>query len=79
MHVQGDHSEPLVVKVALVGVVWGLGVLTDNVVEPRLVRLTPAPGEAATVTFLAAQRDYVVVEVLATALMYAALIVGATL
>ncbi|KAB2954844.1 MAG: hypothetical protein F9K18_13925 [Thermoanaerobaculia bacterium] len=72
-------SPRLVAKVAVVAAIWALGPLIDNVVEPRLVRTAPAAGEAAGAAFLAAQRTYLVCEVAATLLMYAAFALGVSL
>jgi hypothetical protein len=78
--VQGYPWSPrLVAKVAVVAALWVLGPVIDNVVEPRLVRAAPAAGAAPGVEFLAAQRTYLVFEVGATLLMYAAFGLGVSL
>jgi len=78
--VQGYSWSPrLVLKVALVAAMFVLGPLIDNVSEPRYERLAPTPEAQATPAFLRARKSYLAVEVAATALMYAALVVGSTL
>jgi hypothetical protein len=60
----------LVLKVILVGAVWVLGPYIDNVVEPRVEKLTPGPGEAPSLESIRMQRHYLTVEITATALLY---------
>lgn len=78
--VQGYSFTPLMVtKSVLVGLILVVGPLIDNVVEPRLTRLMPAPGQQRSPEFIRVQRQYVTVELLATGLMYAAMIIGTQL
>lgn len=60
----------LVVKLVLVGAIWVLGPVIDNVVEPKFRQLAPAPGEAASPAFIRIQQDYLRLEVIATGLFY---------
>jgi len=60
----------LAVKVALVAGVWVLGPVIDKVAEPRFRQLAPAAGEPASVAFLRAERGYLSLEAVATALFY---------
>jgi len=60
----------LVVKVVLVGVIWVLGPVIDNVVEPKFQAQAPAPGEPASPAFARIQRQYLALEVIATLLFY---------
>jgi hypothetical protein len=46
------------------------GPFIDNVVEPRFRKLAPVPGESASPAFLRVQRQYLAVEVIATAMFY---------
>jgi hypothetical protein len=62
---------PLVVKLVLVAAFFVLGPVIDNVAEPRYVRSAPGPGESPSPVFLQAQRQYVALEITATALFYA--------
>ena len=61
----------LVVKLTLVGAIWVLGPIIDNVVEPRFRSLAPAPGEAASPAFFRVQQQYLLIEGVATGLFYA--------
>lgn len=72
-------SPPVIVKMVLVGLIWALGPIIDNAFEPKLERLAPGPGEAPTQAFRSAQRAHLVIETLATALMYGALVLGSAL
>ncbi len=60
----------LAFKLILVGALWVLGPLIDNVFEPRFRKLASAAGEAASPEFLRAQRQYVAAEVTATGMFY---------
>lgn len=60
----------LVAKLILVGVIWVLGPVIDNVVEPRFRDLAPGPGGSASAAFVRAQRQYLLIEILATGLFY---------
>lgn len=60
----------LVTKLVLVGAIWVLGPVIDNVVEPRFRTLAPGPGEPASAAFVLAQRQFVLIEMLATGLFY---------
>jgi hypothetical protein len=57
----------LVAKLVLVGAVWILGPVIDNVVEP-------APGDAPSPAFLAVQRRYLLLETAATGIFYAIIV-----
>lgn len=63
-------TKVLAAKLVLVGALWLLGPLIDNVVEPRFRKLAPAAGESASAAFLLAQRQYVAIEATATATFY---------
>ena len=60
----------LAVKLVLVGAIWVLGPVIDNVVEPRFRQLAPASGESPSPAFRQAQRQYLRLEVIATGLFY---------
>jgi hypothetical protein len=66
----------LVVKILLVVAVWVLGPYIDRVVEPRFAQLIPQSGKAVSPEFTAIQRRYLVMETVATVLMYAILLIG---
>lgn len=60
----------LVVKIILVGSIWVLGPIIDNVVEPRFRELAPGVGESASPAFIRIQRRYLLMEMAATGLFY---------
>jgi hypothetical protein len=60
----------LVAKLALVGAIWVLGPIIDNVVEPKFQKLAPRSGESASPAFIRIQRRYLLLEVIATGLFY---------
>lgn len=61
----------LVVKVALVVMILVLGPVIDHRVEPEFRRLSPAEGERASQEFKAVRRRYLLLEITATLLFYA--------
>ncbi len=69
----------LIVKVVLVGLIWILGPIIDNVAEPRIEKLIPLQGDTASLAFVRIQKQYLALELLATLLMYAITILGAML
>lgn len=60
----------LVVKLVLVGAIWVLGPVIDNVVEPQFQKLAPGPGESSSPAFIRILRRYLLLEVVATGLFY---------
>lgn len=64
-------TDVLIVKLVMVGVIFVLGATIDKVVEPRFRKLAPASGESASPEFIRIQRLYLLVEVSATGLYYA--------
>lgn len=68
------YSLRLIGKLVLVAVLWALGPFIDKVLEPRFTRLAPTRGAAATPEFVQARQHYLSVELMATALFYAAAI-----
>ncbi|HSG80954.1 MAG TPA: hypothetical protein VLC48_01785 [Gemmatimonadota bacterium] len=60
----------LLVKLVLVGSIWVLGPVIDNVVEPKFLQLAPGPGESPSPAFIRAQQYYLRLEVIATGLFY---------
>ena len=67
----GYQLTPLLVgKIALVGAIWVLGPIIDNVVEPKFRKLAPRLGESASPAFIRIQQRYLLLEVIATGLFY---------
>lgn len=60
----------LVVKLVLVGAIWVLGPVIDNVVEPKFQELAPEPSASPSPEFIRIERRYLLLEVLATGLFY---------
>jgi len=65
----------LIVKLVLVGAVWVLGPVIDNVAEPAFRNLAPAAGQTASAAFLQARARYLALEVTATALFYVIIVI----
>jgi hypothetical protein len=53
-----------------------IGPIIDKVVEPAFVRLAPAVGAAATPSFARAQRRHLALELVATGLLAAVMVLG---
>lgn len=65
----------LVVKLILVGALWALGPFIDNVVEPKFQKMAPVLGDPPSPAFGRIQNQYLIVEVVATGLFYAVIVV----
>lgn len=65
----------LAVKLFLVGVLWVLGPIIDNVLEPGFRTRAPEAGAPASPVFITARRRYVAVEILATSLFYLIIVI----
>jgi len=63
-------TQILVVKLFLVGAIWVLGPVIDNVAEPKFKELAPGPGEPASPEFIRIRRTYILLEIAATGLFY---------
>ena len=60
----------LIAKLVLVAAIWVLGPIIDNVAEPKFRKLAPGPGESASPEFVRSQRNYLMLEAVATGLFY---------
>jgi hypothetical protein len=67
----------LLVKVILVGAILVLGLLIDNVVEPKFQKLAPALGEPASAAFIRIQKQHLTLEIVATLLFYVIIVIWA--
>jgi len=65
----------LIVKLALVGVIWVLGPVIDNVVRPKFQKLAPGPSESASPAFVQVQQRYLALEIIATGLFYVIIVI----
>jgi len=66
-----DLTPLLIVKLVLFGGVFVLGPIIDNVAEPKFRTLMPAEGEPVSPAFARARQRYLALEVAATGLFYA--------
>lgn len=69
----------LIIKVVFVGLIWLLGPVIDNLLEPKFESLALVSREKASPEFVRIRKLYLSVEILATALMYAITIMGVLL
>jgi len=60
----------LVTKLVLVGALWVLGPIIDNVAEPKFLEHAPGPDQQASALFSLALRQYLLLEAVATGLFY---------
>jgi hypothetical protein len=65
----------LVLKVLLFGVVWVLGPVIDNIVEPRFQKLLPESGQPVSPAFAAIQKWYLALEIIATLLFFVIILI----
>lgn len=68
-------TTPLIVKLVLVAGILLLGSIIDNVVEPKFQRLAPAAGEPPSPGFVQVQKQHFALEILATLLFYAIVVI----
>lgn len=66
----------LIGKIVLVGLLWVLGPIIDNIAEPRLRKEITAAGLEPGTGFSAAKNRHLLLEIIATLLMYAVTIIG---
>lgn len=69
----------LTVKVVMVGIVFILGPIIDNVIEPRFITLAPSSGQTGSEAFAGILRRYLIIESVATLMLYAITIIGVSL
>lgn len=69
----------LILKVILVGLIWVLGPVIDNVAEPRLRKSAPLPEEAASPAFHRIRKQHLILEIAATLIMYTITVIGVLL
>jgi len=65
----------LIVKIILVAAVWVLGAFMDNAVEPKFRTLAPAAGESASPEFIRIRKQLLILEVIATLIFYAIIVI----
>ena len=69
----------LLVKICLVLVIWILGPVIDNVIEPKFKKLAPEPGTQVSPDFVEIQKRYLMLETVATSLFYVITVMGVLL
>lgn len=60
----------LILKISLIVVIWLLGPIIDNVIEPKLKSLSDSPNTSSTPALLLVQKQYLALEFTATGLFY---------
>lgn len=66
----------IIMKMILLGLLWILGPIIDNVIAPRFKKLAPTPGESGSPSFVKAQKQFLGAEIVGTGLFYILLIMG---
>lgn len=66
----------LIAKIVMVGLIWILGPVIDNVAEPRLRKELPGAGLEPGPGFNPARNRHLLLEIVATLLMYAVTVLG---
>ena len=69
----------LIIKIVLVAATWVLGPIIDKVAEPKFVALAPKPEEIPSREFVRSHKQYLTLELSATLLFYASLVIGVVL
>ena len=69
----------LILKIIIVAGIWIIGPIIDSRAEPKVKRLYPSPGAEPSAEFTRSQQQHLLLEIIATAMMYAALIIGVLL
>jgi hypothetical protein len=67
-------TSELILKLILFAVIWILGPVIDNVVEPKLHKFAPATDQQASPEFVQILKKYLTLEVIATGLFYIILV-----
>ncbi|HET6765876.1 MAG TPA: hypothetical protein VFH08_00710 [Chitinophagaceae bacterium] len=76
----GYSLEPLlIIKIVVVAFIWILGPVIDNVAEPKLKKSALLTEQIPTPDFARIQKQHLLLEIAATVLMYAAVIIGVLL
>ncbi len=68
-------TSELIVKLILFAVIWILGPVIDNVVEPKLQKFAPASDQQASPEFVQIMKKYLTLEVIATGLFYIIIVI----
>jgi hypothetical protein len=74
-----SFSTLIIIKIILLGSLWVVGPLIDNLFSPKFQKSAPAPGESVSVSFVKSQKQLLAMEILATGLFYVLLVLGVLL
>lgn len=78
--ITGYPFTPLItIKIILLGLLWVIGPLIDNIFSPKFQKSAPAPGESASISFVESQKQLLGMEILATGLFYVLMVLGVLL
>ena len=66
----------IIIKIILLGLLWVVGPLIDNVFSPKFQKSAPSPGESPSLSFIKNQKQLIAIELLATGLFYVLMILG---
>ena len=66
----------IIIKMVLLGLLWVLGPLIDNVFQPKFEKSAPSSGESASTAFVKIQKQLLAAEIAATGLFYVLMILG---
>jgi Na+-transporting methylmalonyl-CoA/oxaloacetate decarboxylase gamma subunit len=69
----------LILKIIIVAGIWIIGPIIDSRAEPKVKKLYPSPGAQPSAAFTRAHQQHLLLEIIATIMMYAALIIGVLL
>ena len=73
----GYSFSPLIIsKMVLLGLLWVLGPLIDNVFQPKFEKAAPSSGENASPSFIKSLKQLLAAEIAATGMYYALMILG---
>ena len=65
-----EFTALLGVRLALVVAIWVLGPVIGKVAEPKFQKLAPVAGEPASPAFIQVEKQYLMLEIVATGLFY---------
>jgi hypothetical protein len=74
-----SFSTLIIIKIILLGSLWVVGPLIDNLFSPKFQKSAPAPGESVSLSFVKSQKQLLAMEILATGLFYVLLVLGVLL
>lgn len=69
----------MIIKTILVGIVWVIGPYIDKAIEPKYIKLAPAPGAPVMDDFIAIQNKFLFFEITATSIFYVCVVMGVLL